>query len=85
MFFMAIHYPESTLKIMDYNRVLKSLNGLSAPEFLSKVGESYSVEPLADDADPKPTQKGECTLYLDKHWYRLRVKAEKVDPNCLVK
>jgi uncharacterized protein (DUF1015 family) len=85
MFFMAIHYPESTLKILDYNRVLKSLNGLAAPEFLAKVGEAYSVEPLADEADPKPTQKGECSLYLDKHWYRLRVKAEKVDPNCLVK
>ena len=46
MFFMAIHYPETNLKIMDYNRVLRSLNGLSSDEFLAKVGESYDVQPL---------------------------------------
>ena len=37
MFFMAIHYPESNLKILDYNRVLRSLNGLTIEEFVSRV------------------------------------------------
>jgi uncharacterized protein (DUF1015 family) len=45
-YFMAIHYPETNLKILDYNRVLKSLNGKSADEFLAQVSLSYNVEPL---------------------------------------
>lgn len=55
-FFMAIHYPESNLKIMDYNRVLKSINGLSNQEFLEKISESYHVNgPLDTAEDPHPT------------------------------
>jgi uncharacterized protein (DUF1015 family) len=42
-YFMAIHYPETNLKILDYNRVLKSLNGKSADEFLAQVSLSYNV------------------------------------------
>lgn len=49
MFFMSIIYPQSNLKIMDYNRVLRSLNGLTNEEFLSKVSESYDVEAYPDD------------------------------------
>lgn len=45
-YFMAIHYPETNLKILDYNRVLKSLNGKSADEFLAQVSLSYNLEPL---------------------------------------
>jgi uncharacterized protein (DUF1015 family) len=55
-FFMAIHYPESNLKIMDYNRVLKTLNGMSSEEFLAKVSESYIIsEPLGEGDNPRPT------------------------------
>jgi uncharacterized protein (DUF1015 family) len=43
MFFMAIHYPESNLKIMDYNRVLKSLNGMTNEQFLEKVSANYDI------------------------------------------
>jgi hypothetical protein len=53
---MAIHYPESNLKIMDYNRVLKTINGISNEDFLAKIGESYDIRgPLESSADPKPT------------------------------
>lgn len=54
MFFMAIHYPESTLKILDYNRVLKSLNGLTPDDFLAQVSASYDVTLLDGGADPRP-------------------------------
>lgn len=88
-FFMAIHYPESNLKILDYNRVLKTLNGLSKEEFLDKINESYLVEgPLLENNGPycpKPTQKGECSLYIDNHWYTLKVKEEKIDKSNLIK
>lgn len=83
---MAIHYPDSNLKIMDYNRVLKTINGLSNEHFLAKISESYDVQgPMEDNEDPRPTQKNECTLYLDSKWYRLKVKEEKIDKSNLVK
>lgn len=85
-FFMAIHYPESNLKILDYNRVLKTLNDIPEEEFLQKVGESYEIEgPLADVELPKPTQKNEASLYLGNRWYRLKVKDDKIDKSNLIK
>lgn len=88
-FFMAIHYPQSNLKIMDYNRVLKSLNELSSADFLQQVCESYDLlnggEPLTEGESPKPAQKGECSLYLDNKWYRLKVKEAKIDQTNLIK
>lgn len=56
MFFMAIYYPESILKIMDFNRVLKSINDLSADEFISKISYSYDIEAYPDGSTNfKPT------------------------------
>jgi len=53
---MAIHYPESHLKVMDYNRVLKTLNGLTSQEFLEKISESYDIKgPLTESEDSRPT------------------------------
>jgi uncharacterized protein (DUF1015 family) len=85
MFFMAIHYPETNLKIMDYNRVLKSLNGMSCDEFIGRVGEAYDVQPLEDGGDPKPRKKGECTLYIEKKWYRCNIKNDRLDHANLIK
>jgi uncharacterized protein (DUF1015 family) len=70
-FFMAIHYPESNLKIMDYNRVLKTLGELTPDQFLERVGESYQIHGPLDEELPKPSKKGECTLFLANKWYRL--------------
>lgn len=85
-FFMAIHFPESNLKIMDYNRVLRTLNGMSSEEFLAKVSESYIIsEPLAESDNPRPTKKNECSLYLDSKWYKLQAMPEKIDQTNLTK
>lgn len=48
-FFMAIHYPESNLKILDYNRVLKTLNDISKEDFLGKISESYDIISLLSE------------------------------------
>jgi uncharacterized protein (DUF1015 family) len=83
---MAIHYPENNLKILDYNRVLKTLNGITNEQFLEKIAESYDIKgPLPDDADTKPSAKGECTLYLGNKWYSLKVKEDKIDKENLIK
>lgn len=65
-YFMAIHYPSRRLKIMDYNRVIKSLNGLSSEEFLNKLSESYNIRKRSAEEDPTPTKKYESSLLLDK-------------------
>lgn len=86
MFFMAIHYPESNLKIMDYNRVLKSINDLTEEQFLEKVSEAYDITgALAETDDPHPIEKGQCSLYLGKKWYSLKIKEDKIDKTNLIK
>ena len=70
---------------MDYNRVLKSLNGLTNEQFLEKVGDVFEIRQLVDGENPKPRAKFECSLYLDKKWYALRFKEEKIDTSTPVK
>ena len=53
-FFMAIHYPVSNLKIMDYNRVIKSLKGQTPQEFLDRLSESYTIRKKEPGENPKP-------------------------------
>jgi len=84
-FFMAIHYPESNLRIMDYNRVLRTLNELTPEQFLERVGESYVVHGPLDEELPRPAKKGECTMFLGGRWYRLQVKEETLDKSNLIK
>jgi len=62
-------FPDIELSIMDYNRVVKDLNGLSSSEFLAKVSRLYAVS--ASDAPVKPKKPHEFGLYLDRKWYRL--------------
>ena len=84
-YFMAIHFPDTNLKILDYNRVLKTLNGISNDEFLARVSESYDVSPIEEGSETHPRSKGECSLYLEKKWFHLKVKESKLDHSNLVK
>jgi uncharacterized protein (DUF1015 family) len=85
MFFMAIHYPETNLKILDYNRVLRSLNGLTNDEFIERVGESYDLSPIEEDGEFRPRKKGECSLYIDKKWFRCNINPDRLDHSNLIK
>ncbi len=68
-FFLAVLFPASHLKIMDYNRVVKDLNGLTKEEFFDKVQELASVEMISSQF--KPVKKGEIGLYMDNQWYKI--------------
>ncbi len=74
-YFLSVLFQEDELKIYDYNRVVKDLNGLSAEEFLEKAGEKFQVEKTGQE-QVRPRQKGEFGMYLDGSWYRLRIKDE---------
>ena len=66
---MAVIFPDEDLYIMDYNRLVKDLNGLSADEFLNRLGKIYGIEKVEDAFHP--TRKGEICMYLGGEWYAL--------------
>ena len=70
-YFLAVIFPQHQMKIMDYNRVVKDLNGLSADEFLARIGQSYAVAPACGTV--KPSCPGEVGLYLPGRWFRLNI------------
>jgi uncharacterized protein (DUF1015 family) len=73
-FFLAVCFPASQLRILDYNRVVKDLNGLSAREFFDKLKGKFSVQPI--QGRPRLSRKGEFGLYLEKTWYVLTAADE---------
>ncbi len=72
-FFLAVLFPEDQLKIYDYNRVVKDLNGLSVDNFIKKLEDSFLVSKIEND-DTKPSRLREFSLYIDSSWYRLIAK-----------
>lgn len=69
--FLAVLFPDDQVDIIDYNRVITDLNGLSKEEFLSRLGKSFDIEQSA--AAVKPDRKGQYGMYLDGQWYRLSI------------
>lgn len=79
--FLSVIFPDDQLMIMDYNRVIKSLNGYSEEEFLVKVQEIFITEESGTEPY-HPKKKGEIGMYLQGVWYKLNIKPEmlKDDP-----
>jgi len=74
--FLSVLFPDEQLHIMDYNRVVKDLNGLSIEKFIEKISENFDVE--TSDNQVKPNQKGTIGMYLDENWYRLTIQEDKI-------
>lgn len=72
-YFLSVLFPDDQLMIMDYNRVVKDLNGLEKGELIRRISESFLVE-KADQEPYRPEEKGCFGMYLEDSWYRLRVK-----------
>ncbi len=72
-YFMAVAFQASQLTILDYNRVLKDLNGLSSEQFLDAIRKNFTVEDKGTDIY-KPARMHEFSLYLDGHWFSLVAK-----------
>ena len=79
-YFMAVCFPSSQLTIIDYNRVVKDLNGLSGEEFLAALGKHFVVESKGTEIY-KPTALHNFSLYLDGCWYSLTAKEGTYDNN----
>ena len=74
-YFLSVIFPDDQMQILDYNRVVKDLNGLSKEDFLSKVAESFDME--TTDSQCKPSKETEFGMYLDGQWYKLTLKAKR--------
>ena len=77
-YFMAVCFQASQLTILDYNRVVKDLNGLSSSEFLAALGKNFEVEQKGE-AEYRPRRLHEFALYLDGLWYSLTAKPGTFD------
>ena len=73
-YFLSVIFPDDELMIMDYNRVVKDLNGLTPEQFLDKVREVYEVR--KSDKAVHPQKKGQAALYLENQWYLLALKPQ---------
>ena len=79
-FFMAVCFPDNQLNIIDYNRVVKDLNGLTDEEFIAKLSENFTVE-LQGIEIYKPNKLHNFSLYLSGLWYSLTAKAGTYNDN----
>lgn len=77
-YFMAVCFPDDQLTIIDYNRVVKDLNGLSDEEFLSAVGKHFVIEDKGTE-EYRPSALHNFSLYLSGRWYSLTAKPGTYD------
>jgi uncharacterized protein (DUF1015 family) len=75
-YFLTVIFPHHQMRILDYNRVIKDLNGLSEAAFLERVAGAFKVEAAAGQV--KPARPGEFGLYLNGQWRRLSIKPELI-------
>lgn len=77
-YFMAVCFQASQLTILDYNRVIKDLNGMTQEGFLKALSENFTVEKMGPE-EYKPVRLHEFSLYLDGNWYRLEARPGTFD------
>jgi uncharacterized protein (DUF1015 family) len=79
-YYLGVFFPENHLKIYEYNRVVKDLNGLSLNELLYNLKTNFTVTEI-HDSQFKPTQAQEFSMYVENKWYSIKVKDKIFDAN----
>ncbi len=75
-YFLSVMFPEREMTILDYNRVVKDLNGRSAEQFLAELAKSFTVTPSA--APVRPASAHEYGMFLSGHWYKITIRPDLV-------
>jgi len=78
-YFLSVIFPDNHLYIMDYNRIVRDLNGNTKEEFLDKIGECFTVTPCDGEGVLKPEKKHTYGMYLEGKWYLLAAKEGSFD------
>lgn len=79
-YFLAVHFPDNQLQIIDYNRVVKDLNGLTVAELVEKLGDDFDVEKVGAEIY-KPAMLHEFSMYVEGAWYKLTAKEGRYNDN----
>lgn len=75
-YFLCVAFPDNETQILDYNRVIKDLNGHTVDELLREIEKKFSVN--AEDQAARPKQPGQFGMYLDSRWYRLDIRDDLI-------
>ncbi len=75
-YFLSVIFPHNQMQILDYNRVIKDLNGLDKTDFMARVAKAFVVQ--ASDKPVKPQTTGEFGMYLDGSWYHLQINPGRI-------
>ena len=78
-YFMTLYYPADNLYIMDYNRVIKSLNDLTEEQFMAALEENFEIRPLADGESTTVESRHKYSLHIGGRWYKMAIRQEKLD------
>ncbi len=77
--FLSVLFPDDQLMIMDYNRVVKDLNGLEQESFLQEMKKRFDIVEIGKKGEgQKPSQKGTFSMYLDGNWYLCTIKTADI-------
>ena len=79
--FLAVSFPCDELEIMDYNRLIRDLNGYTLTQLLTKISENFNFEVVSGNEPYKPTEKHTFGMYAEGRWYKLTAKDGTFDPN----
>ena len=77
-YFLSVLFPDEELMIMDYNRVVRDLGGMTEEAFLSKMQELFDVQKIENGNDVRPVKKGQFSMFLSDKWYRCTMHPESV-------
>jgi uncharacterized protein (DUF1015 family) len=75
-YFLSVIFPDNQMQILDYNRVIRDLNGMTPQAFLDRVAGTFHVE--SSDLPVKPASPGEFGMYLEGRWYRLTLPSDRI-------
>lgn len=78
-FFLTVVFPHDEMNILDYNRVIKDLNGLTAGQVLDRLSENFQID--TNDTEVKPERTGCFGMYIDGSWYRLAIRTNLIPEN----
>lgn len=81
-YFLSVLFPDNQLKIMDYNRVIKDLNGLTKEEFISRIENVFDIECIGNE-QYVPKKTGQISMYISGRWYKLSIKDALKDDDCV--
>ena len=84
-YFLSVLFPDEELMIMDYNRVIKDMNGYSFKGFYNEVKNRFDVIEITNQEEKRPQEKGHFTMYMEGHWFDCAIRAEDVPTDDPVK